>query len=79
MILTGQKFMINAENGQFGRAFKNLKLEVKQCYQTSQERQQKLVENAKMSKIQKQHFKSFSNNVHVASVWLSLAFLASLA
>ena len=79
MILTGQKFIINAKNGQFGRAFKNLKLAVKQCYQTSQERQQKLVENAKMSKIQMQHFKSFSNNVHVASVWLSLAFLASLA
>ena len=35
-ILSGQKFNKNAENGQFLRVFENLKLAVKQCYQTGQ-------------------------------------------
>ena len=42
-ILSGQKF---AKNGQIWRVFENLKLAVKQCYQTGQ----KLVENAKKLK-----------------------------
>ena len=33
-ILTGQKLIKNAKNGPFWRVFENLKLEVKQCYQT---------------------------------------------
>ena len=41
-ILSGQKFIKNAKNDQFWRVFENLKLAVKQCYQTGQ----KLMENA---------------------------------
>ena len=33
-ILSGQKFIKNAKNGPFGRVFENLKLLVKQRYQT---------------------------------------------
>ena len=33
-ILSGQKFIKNTKNGQFWRVFENLKLAVKQCYQT---------------------------------------------
>ena len=32
-ILSGQKFIRNAKNGQFWRVFENLKIMVKQCYQ----------------------------------------------
>ena len=32
--LSGQKFIKNAENSQFWRVFENLKLKVKECYQT---------------------------------------------
>ena len=32
-ILSGQKVIKNAKNGQFWRVFENLKLAVKQCYQ----------------------------------------------
>ena len=35
-ILSGQKFIKNAKNGQFWRVFENLKLVVKQCHQTGQ-------------------------------------------
>ena len=35
-ILSGQKFIKNAKNGPFWRVFENLKLAVKQCYQTGQ-------------------------------------------
>ena len=35
-ILSGQKFIKNAKNSQFWRVFENLKLVVKQCYQTCQ-------------------------------------------
>ena len=35
-ILSGQKFLKNAKNGLFWRFFENLKLAVKQCYQTGQ-------------------------------------------
>ena len=35
-ILSGQKFIKNAENGPFWRVFDNLKLAVKQCYQTGE-------------------------------------------
>ena len=35
-ILSGQKFIENAKNGSFWRVFENLKLAVKQCYQTVQ-------------------------------------------
>ena len=33
-IFSGQKFIKNAKIGQFGEFLKNLKLVVKQCYQT---------------------------------------------
>ena len=35
-ILSGQKLIKNAKNGSFWRVFENLKLAVKQCYQTGQ-------------------------------------------
>ena len=35
-ILSGQKLVKNAKNGTFWRVFENLKLAVKQCYQTGQ-------------------------------------------
>ena len=35
-ILSGQKLIKNAKNGPFWQVFENLKLEVKQCYQTGQ-------------------------------------------
>ena len=35
-ILSGHKLIKNAKNGPFWRVFENLKLAVKQCYQTSQ-------------------------------------------
>ena len=35
-ILSGQKLIENAKNGPFWRVFQNLKLAVKQCYQTGQ-------------------------------------------
>ena len=35
-ILSGQKFIKNAKNGPFWRVFENLKLAVKQSYQTGQ-------------------------------------------
>ena len=35
-ILSGQKLIENAKNGPFWRVFENLKLVVKQCYQTGQ-------------------------------------------
>ena len=34
--LSGQKLIKNAKNGAFWRVFENLKLAVKQCYQTGQ-------------------------------------------
>ena len=34
-ILSGQKLIKSAKNGQFGEVFFNLKFVVKQCYQTS--------------------------------------------
>ena len=33
-ILSGQKFIKNAKDGQFWRVFENFKFAVKQCYQT---------------------------------------------
>ena len=35
-ILSGQKLIEKAKNGPFRRVFENLKLAVKQCYQTGQ-------------------------------------------
>ena len=35
-ILSGQQLIKNAKNGTFWRVFENLKLAVKQCYQTGQ-------------------------------------------
>ena len=50
-ILSGQKLIENAKNGQFWRVFENLKLAVKQNYQTGQFLiGQKLVGNAKIRK-----------------------------
>ena len=48
-ILSGQKFIKNAKNGQFGQVFENLKLAVKQCYQTGQ----------KIAKIEKSNAKFY--------------------
>ena len=51
-ILSGQKLIKNAKNGPFWRVFENLKLAVKQCYQTSQFLiGQKLAENAKIQEL----------------------------
>ena len=48
-ILSGQKLIKNAQNGPFWRVFENLKLAVKQCYQTGKFlRGQKLVEMPKL-------------------------------
>ena len=47
-ILSGQKFIKTAENGRVWRVFENLKLSVKQCYQTGH---LILDENAKIEKI----------------------------
>ena len=48
-ILSGQKLIKNAKNGPFWWVFENLKLAVKQCYQTGQILiGQKLVENVKI-------------------------------
>ena len=42
-----QKFIKNAKNGPFWRVFENLKIAVKQCYQTDHlKKGQKLAENA---------------------------------
>ena len=50
-IMSGQKLIKNAKNGPFWRLFENMKLAVKQCYQTGQLLiGQKLVENAKIQK-----------------------------
>ena len=50
-ILSGQKLIKNAKNCPFWQVFENLKLAVKQCYQTGQFLiGQKLVENAKIKK-----------------------------
>ena len=35
-ILSGQKLIKNAQNGPFWRVFEDLKVAVKQCYQTGQ-------------------------------------------
>ena len=35
-ILSGQKLIKNAKNGQFWKVFENIKLAVKQCYQKGQ-------------------------------------------
>ena len=51
-ILSGLKLIEKAKNGPFWRVFENLKLAVKQCYQTGQ----KLVENAKTKKFQNATF-----------------------
>ena len=64
-ILSGQKLVRNAKNCPFWRVFKNLKLAVKQCYQTNQWKNW-----WKMPKLKNQmrHFEEFLNNVNV--VWL---------
>ena len=51
-ILSGQKLIKNAKNDPFWRVFENLKLAVKQCYQTDRSvlMGQKLMENAKIQK-----------------------------
>ena len=57
-ILSKQKFIENAKNYPFWRVFENLKLVVKQCYQPDRSIlvERKLVENAKIRKIQMRHF-----------------------
>ena len=51
-IFNGQKLIKNAKNDPFWRVFENLKLAVKQCYQTDRSvlMGQKLMENAKIQK-----------------------------
>ena len=62
-IWSGQKFIQNAKNGQFGKVFENVKLEVKQCFQTGHFYfGQKLVEGA-IKKTQMPHLGRFSNTV----------------
>ena len=51
-IFSGQTFIEKCHNGHFWRVFENLKLAVKQCYQTGQ----KMVEIAKVKKFQMRHF-----------------------
>mgnify|MGYP001421615221 CR=1 FL=1 len=52
-IQSGQKLIQNAKNGRFWRVFENLKLAVKQCYQTDQFLQDK---NWWKMPIQMRHF-----------------------
>ena len=48
-ILSGQKLIKNDKNGPFWRVFENLKLAVKQCYQTGQfQLNKKLMKNAQI-------------------------------
>ena len=53
--LSGQKLIKNAKNGPFWRVFENLKLEVKQCYQTGNNRT-KIGRKVIIQKIQMRHF-----------------------
>ena len=48
-ILSGQKFIEIAKNGPFWRVFENLKLAVKQCYQTCQFEKKKKMPKFKSS------------------------------
>ena len=56
-ILIGQKLMKNAKMANF-RFFGNLKVTLKQCYQTGQ-----IDGKCQNSKIQMRHFEQFSNTV----------------
>ena len=59
-ILSGQKFIKNAQNGPSWRLFVNLKLAVKQFYQTGKFLiGQKLVENAKIQKFKCDNLSNF--------------------
>ena len=59
-ILSGQKFIKNAKNGPSWRLFVNLKLAVKQFYQTGKFLiGQKLVENAKIQKFKCDNLSNF--------------------
>ena len=72
-ILSGQKLIKNAKNGQFWRVFENLKLAVKQCYQTGQFLiGQKLVENAKIQKFKSTFWLIFKQceQVNTYILWL---------
>ena len=56
-ISSGQKFIAkNAKNSQFLRVFENLKLAVKQCYQTGQLSGKKMMEKCPNAKIQIRQF-----------------------
>ena len=55
---SGQKLIKIGKNNPFWRVFENLKLTVKQGYQTTQ-----FIEKCQNSKIEMRHFGSFSNNV----------------
>ena len=52
--LSGQKLTRNAKNSQFWRVCENLKLAVKQCYQTGHKT--KIGRKCRNSKIQMRHF-----------------------
>ena len=59
-ILSGQKFIKNAQNGPSWQLFVNLKLAVKQFYQTGKFLiGQKLVENAKIQKFKCDNLSNF--------------------
>ena len=62
-ILSGRKLIKNAKNGPFWRVFENLKLAVKQSYQTSQFNRSNIGGKCQTLKIQMRHFRWFSNTV----------------
>ena len=55
-ILSGQKFIKNAKNSQFWRFFENLKLAIKQCYQTGHFNRTKIGGKYQKWKTQMRHF-----------------------
>ena len=74
-ILSGQKLIKNAEMVHFGELLKTWSLRSNSVTrQVSFLIGQKLVENAKIRKIQMQHFEQFSNNVNLLThpVWYFL-------
>ena len=62
-ILSGHKLIKNAKNGPFWRVFDNLKLAVKQCYQTGHLKKDKNWSKMPKLKNQMRHFESFSNTL----------------
>ena len=73
-ILSGQKLIKIAKNGPFWRVFENLKLAVKQCYQTGQFKiGQKLMKKAKVQKFKCDIFSNFQTMCYSLNLLLYLA------